>query len=842
MPPPLRALESRLLQYLKTRPGQVVSRGDLLEHVWGYDRRMRTRAVDIAIARLRKHVEADPRHPRHLISVRGQGYRWQAELQSSTPPRSTNTTNMTDALQPLIGRQALRERLHALLDEGARVVSLTGLGGAGKTRLAVACAHERRAQYPGGQWLISFEASPTPADVVRATAVTLGLQLGGGDATGQLRAALAARPPTLFILDALPPLTDATSAHLDAMIRAAPNHHFLLTRRVREPRAGHHCIEVGPMTAAAAAQLFCERAHEVRPSRALDPELVSAIVAQLEGHPLAIELAAARSSVLSLSALLQRLQKSLSVLDRRTKTGPRLNGLLQWSWDMLSTTEQTTLLQCCVFRRGFTLDAAEQIVHVPEGSDVLDSLQCLEEHALVAVQDPDAPALRFTLPRAVHEFVTTLPAGTVHADAARRHAAHFAEWARQEWRDGVGGDAEDWRDRQLELENLHAAAHKNREQGRLSDMAACAAMLSTLVELCGPYTRAIEMLEATLSLPLQPRDRGSLLQRHGWLLLRAGHIQEARAECEAGLAVARDIDACTLQARLLSDLAYLHQRRGELASAEALFVEALSIVSVQDSGPLVAHIQGNYAILLAASGRPDAAEAAYRAALRLHVAHGDARSEGHLRGNLGTFLYQQGRHLEADHLCTQALDLHRRTGNRPLEGNTLSVLAALAHERGDSVTARIHFESALAIQRDLGSDRAVGLLLGNLGHLALHQGDLGGAQRLLREAIEVGDRVWPLMAGGHRGTLAEVLLQQGRVADAWRLVEAAEPLVRDASTLQLGHVLCTRARVATLRGDADAAAHARSEAQSIVDQLQLGPGSALCRALAADLPSAPETN
>ena len=389
----LSPLECRLLRHLADRPGQVVSREVLLREVWGHHGAARLRSVDHAVKRLRAKIEADPRRPDHLRTVYGQGYR--LDLPAADSLQVDEANNLRDDATPFFGRAEVLEAIAARLDGGARLgrnrrgrlrlVTLLGTGGLGKTRAARRFArdHLRRRRPAGGVWFCDLSTASAAAGVIRAVADALQVPMNRrGDHAGRVGRALAARGPCLVVLDNLEQVVEAAAPLLVGWLDAAPEAAFLATSRRALGLDREHLLPLPPLEAPAAEALFVERARRVRAGFDPTPEeraRVRALAhAQLEGLPLAIELAAARMGALSLQQLIDRLDQRFKLL-RGGRTGaPRhatLRATIEWSWQLLDGDERRALARCAVFRGGFTAPAARAVLGHPDAEALLERLR-----------------------------------------------------------------------------------------------------------------------------------------------------------------------------------------------------------------------------------------------------------------------------------------------------------------------------------------------------------------------------------------------------------------------------------------------------------------------------------
>ena len=326
---------------------------------------------------------------------------WQParELPHNLPAERDGFVGRHDALLDLAQR----------LNEGARLVSLLGIGGIGKTRLALRYARTWLGDYPGGAWFCDLSQARSQDGIVHAVAQALEVPLGKADPVQQLGAAIAGRGPCLVILDNYEQVARHAEATLGVWLARAPQARFIATSREVLGIAGEQAQVLAPLGADEAVGLFEQRvAAAGLTGRTLpgDAANVLSLVELLDRLPLAIELAAARVRVMPVTELLRRMGERFKLL---TSSGGRhdrqatLRATLDWSWDLLSPAEQSTLAQLSVFEGGFTLEAAEAVVALDDLAQVpwvADVLQSLVEKSLVRRSTEH----RFLMLRSVQDY------------------------------------------------------------------------------------------------------------------------------------------------------------------------------------------------------------------------------------------------------------------------------------------------------------------------------------------------------------------------------------------------------------------------------------------------------
>jgi predicted ATPase/class 3 adenylate cyclase len=299
--------------------------------------------------------------------------------------------NLARDRNAFVGRSAALDAVWQAFESGSRCVSLLGLGGVGKTRLAQRFGWARLGDFAGGVWFCDLAATRSPEDVCQAVADVLNVPLGRADAATRIASVLASRGRCLLILDNFEQVVGAAGATLGLWLDRAEDARFLVTSRDRLGIGGERGIVLQPLDRADAVALFEERAVAARgePLRTdTDLAAVGPLVELLEGLPLAIELAAARATAMSVSEMLQRMTDRFALLvsSRSQRKGhSTLRAAFDWSWGLLSADEKAALAQLSVFEGSFSLPAAESVVRTSPAPalSVIDLVQRLVEQSLV---------------------------------------------------------------------------------------------------------------------------------------------------------------------------------------------------------------------------------------------------------------------------------------------------------------------------------------------------------------------------------------------------------------------------------------------------------------------------
>ena len=733
-----------------------------------------------------------------------------------------------------VGRGETLVELAHRLDAGARLVSVLGIGGTGKTRLATRFGWTWLGDFPGGVWFCDLSQARSLDGIVFAVAQGLDVPLGKDDPVTQLGHAIAGRGRCLLILDNFEQVARYAEQTLGRWLSRAGNAQFLVTTREVLGLRGEEILAVAPLQSSDAVTLFLWRAGAANPDFQPDTEDLPAItrlVDLLDCLPLAIELAAARVRVMPPKILLSRMSerfKLLSSAGERRDRQATLRGVFDWSWDLLSLSEKVALAQLSVFEGGFTLESAEGVLDLSWCEDaplIMDALQSLMQKSFLR----QVTEARFDLLVSVKEYASehlrtggrypgSGPAAACAIEA--RHGAYFA---------GLDERAAT-ANRGAELDNFVVACRRAVVRGE-ADMAANALERGWAgLRFRGPFSVGIELAAVVLDAPGLRAEAIALVECvAGSALAACGKDQDAYPHYEASFVNARRAGDRRRECHSLIGMAYHDILAGHVETAGSHLASALTIAREIGDQNLEARAQNGLGNREDAQGRISEAVAHYEAALTLVRKSGEIDLEGSILGNLGNAFHSQGS-VEQGRLHQEAaLALAQKTGNRRLEGNTLCNLGLLHQFAGRFEEALGHLGASLAVARDLGSRLLECIVLCNLGmvyaSLARFDEALDHFEAALAVARELGDQ---RSEGQFLGYLGLLYARQSRADEARACLTVGDALLRAVSDrLSLAVLLCGRAETEFLAGDADAAKAAFAEADAINADLRVGPKSEL---------------
>lgn len=718
----LTTTEVRLFSYLVREAQRDVPRSELLSQVWGYADGARTRTVDTTIRRLRAKVEQDPTKPRHLVTVTGIGYRYEP-LTDNLPEVPERQGNLRDDVTSFVGRGDELRALQQMWDEGARLVTILGPAGVGKTRLSKhhALDRARGGLQPGGAWFCDLSLCSNEADFWGAVAACVNARIGDAPMV-ELTHSLRLLGDALLVLDNFEQLADTAAACLATLIDRVDRTRFLVTSRARLRLRAEHCFELAPLPRGDAARLFAARATALRRNVALEPALVDDVVDRLDRLPLAIELAAGRLNLLSLDVLLKRLGDEIDLLAHasRDEQRPTLRAALDRSWELLGADERAALAQCSVFVGDFALGDAEAVVAV---NDVFSAVQALRDKSLISI---DAVG-RLSLLHTIRSYASSK---LIDDDAKHRHAQHFlrAHYGREP----------DWARLRLDASNLEALIPRFCE--RVPSYAARAAVcLDPLLLARGPHhaqraslARALRHAVAAGDVDAQVRISIAMAESRA----QAGDIDHAVDEASRALAIAGDSNELTLAA--LTTQANIERRRGSAPEeANARYASALSLAEERALPHWQARVLRHMASLNTERGELQLARNRFEAALAIYRRLGDRRAEATVLGNLGNVFLELVRDAEAATHHRMAIEVLRDLGDKRREAIVLSNLAVVNHQRGALEQADADWRAALSMHRDVANRRFEGFSLGGLAMVDFELGRLAAARRHTYQSLEV---------------------------------------------------------------------------------------------------------
>jgi predicted ATPase/DNA-binding SARP family transcriptional activator len=798
------AIESRLEHDLERgRHGAVI--GELTELVEAHPlRETLTSLLMLALYRSGRQVEAlraFERHRRHLADEVGVAPAAAVrQLEDAIlrhdpgidlpPPAATQTPqlcgNLPITLTSFIGRSDELDDVARVVAEH-RLVTLTGPGGVGKTRLALELGTRVASRFPGGVWAVDL-AGVDGSDLGTAMASALAVDVRHGEHDiPTIVTALAHRPASLIVLDNCEHLVESLARVAVALLGASAHVRVLATSRRPLGVDGEFVRPLQPLPAGDAALLFADRARltgagdgEVSQRQALE------ICAQLDGLPLAIELAASQLRVMSADDVIGHLADQLDFHGPALEASPRqrtLGDMVRWSYELLPAATRRTFARLGVFASSLTLTAAERVC-ADDHADrrrVLGNITALIDHSLLVREHTSPRSSRYRLLETLRLFALDRLAdlGLEHS-TRRTHAEFFLELAEQGSGELYGTREQAWR-RRLEIEepNLHAALAWTGDHDPTLALRLAVAMWPYW-EVRWRERQGVGYIERLLG-----RDVEFPTDVRAWALTAAaamgGNAGEARATVPRATAAVEAQRAAGDELGLAEALAALGLalgNQGRLDDADGVLAEGLHVARRVGDLQLLARLLDRAGFIAGRRGDHARAAEVNREELAAMTALGSRRGEATALRHLAISLQHLGDIDEAAALCRRALEIWKDLDDPAATAHVQTTLADIARVSGDLPGAARIYRAALVELRAIGDDRCRASTYKNLGTIAVQRGELDRAAALFREGLALRYQL------GDEAGLAEILEAMAGISEADGRDEEAATLVAAASGLR----------------------------------------------------------
>ncbi len=558
--------------------------------------------------------------PERLFQLLGPGLR-----DGFPPPRARSPGNLPRLRSTFVGRERELQELEALLAGAATMVTLTGSGGVGKTRLAIETARRLGESFRDGTFFVGLAAAASEADVASALAHALDIEEGPGEPLAVTLAHRLRESETLLVLDNFESVVGA-APFVSELVERCPKLKVLTTSRERLHLRDEHEFRLEPLRERDAELLFVDRAAANRPRGELDSkhrDVVSEICRRLEGLPLALELAAARTRLLSLPAILDRLERRLAFLTGGARDLPErqrtLAATIEWSYLLLDGDERSTFLTLAVFVGGASLEAVEHVA--PSSAPALEVITSLCDKSLLVSRTADDGAPRFTMLETIREYALE----RLHEDGnglteRRGHAEYLVDLAERAAPELQGAHQAAWL-RRLAAEhvNLRAALSWESDIGDDAMLLRLASALWRFWFIRGHLTEGRTWLERAVERRdgAEPEALARALFGASTLAAAAGDLESARSLAADRLVVCRSMGDDADIASALSNLANVTAAAGESDAAAELYGEAASHARRAGARPVLASVVSNLGYLSLLRDDPAAALATCREAAAL---------------------------------------------------------------------------------------------------------------------------------------------------------------------------------------------------------------------------------
>ena len=650
---------------------------------------------------------------------------------------------------PMVGREsevaAVCERLR---DPVVRIVTLTGAGGVGKSRVALEAAAVVGDDFVDGVAFVPLAAVHDPDLVPSAVAQQLGLRSAGGRPATELLQEFLRPRESLLVLDSFEHVIEAAPL-ASALVSACPGLKLLITSRETLNVSGEHELPVPPLQTTSAVTLFCQRAQAAHPDFDANAPAVAAICARLNGLPLALELAASRAKLLGADAILTRLERRLELLTRGPRDLPErqrtMRGTIKWSYDLLDETEQRVFRALCVFVGGFTIDAAATICDVAGGPpvDVLDTIASLVDKSMLHRVAEAGEDGRVGILDTIREYGLEELRAAGELDRVRgAHAAYHLALAEEGAARLSGPEQIEWLDR-LETEhgNLRAALRTAVDGGDAVTAVRLAGALGRFWYLHGPIGEGSRWLDQALELAADWRDPARVRALHAASILtyHRGDYGRAQDLGEQGHELARQLGDEQGVTLALEALGLVARATGRYDDARIMCDECISICRRRGDRRQLAEALARASMVLSFQGDYDGAEPIAAEAAGIMRELGDR--EGLARASVGHAFALLGRGEDdaARELLEASLAEMRAIGTWRWTTRALANLGVIAARQGDAVLARSRLEDAAAISLESGEPMYAAVSVFGLAHVMMLAKRPELAARLLGAAAATRD-------------------------------------------------------------------------------------------------------
>jgi predicted ATPase/serine/threonine protein kinase len=681
-------------------------------------------------------------------------------------------SNLPAPSSAFVGRdQELAAAKVLLLRDDVRLVTATGPGGIGKSRLALEVAREVSEAFPSGVYFVPLAAVKDPGLLAYAIVQSLRIRETANQSPLEiLREYLqnSLNAPALLLIDNFEHMVEAAPA-LAELLAVAPKLKLLVTSRAALHVRDEHEFPVPPLALpdnrakpsleilaqCSAIALFVQRAAAVKPNFALNEEnapIIAEICLRLDGLPLAIELAAARIKLLSPSAMRSRLASSLQLLTGGARDLPArqqtLRQAIDWSYDLLSEPEQRLFRRLSVFLGGCTLEAVESVCDTKQdlGVDVLDGMTSMVDKSLARQIEQADGEPRFVMLETINEYARGKITESGEEAATRRsHAAYCLVLAEDSGAEDAAENQAGWVDRlEVESQNFRAALEWLIETGNAEWGLRLGVALFRFWERRERLTEARDWLGKLLKMPgaAAPSSlRVRALFSAGVLASEQRDYPVAMQLLTESVELARQLQDPRTLAVSLNALAVVSREQGDLAAARALFEESLVYWKQLEDTQAVARGVSNLAGIANLQQDYQRARALYEESLAIFRELGDRTGEAWALNHQGDVARDQGDSAAARSLYEQSLADFRELGDRWGVAGSLADLGNLAREQQDYRAADAQYRESLELFRELEHKRGIARLLESFACSAAAQSQperglrLAGAAAALRQSI-----------------------------------------------------------------------------------------------------------
>jgi predicted ATPase/DNA-binding winged helix-turn-helix (wHTH) protein len=735
---------------------------------------------------LKKHLGAKPSP--ETVELHEQILKFQVPPLSRAIPN-----NLPQALTSFIGRTRELVELEKLLDE-TRFITLTGVGGCGKTRLGLQIASDLLKRYEDGVWWVELASLSDPNLIAQAIASVLGVQEQPKKTLLMTVSEYLHAKQALVVLDNCEHLLEASAAVVQELLKSAPKIQIMATSRepfgilgetlyqvptLSIPKESEEFIEIATLRAFEALHLFEERARANDAKFSLSSEnatAVTRICRRLDGIPLAIELAAARVRALSVQQIAARLDDRFRLLTGGNRAAlPRhqtLEATMDWSYQLLTEKEQVLLRRLSVFAGGWTLEAAEQVCNGETfiAQEIWELLTHLVDKSLV-IAEKNPEETRYKMLETVKQYAFEKLKNLSELERVQEsHLDFFLKLAEEAEPELVGPKQKEWLDKlEREHENLREAITSvvTKYDERKTKLLL---MTGRFWEVRGYWSECIDMLRKALERgrDLSEEYQSNALSFLGWLTHNQGDNEQAKEMLKKSIDISTRIEEKIPLAHVLFRFGTILTRQGDHMAAQSLFEQSLKIVKeFGDKRGIGAALNG-LALIADKKGDYTTSEALFQQSLKNLKDIGDQRGIGSAFNNLASIAYKQNNYSLAQSYLEQGLEIMQHLGDKRIVGALLNNLGAIADKQNNYIQAILYYNQSLEVMRKLESKPGIAGALNNLGVIEKKQGNYVKAGAYYEQSLEMMKKIGDKRGiAGTLNNLGVIALEKGVFKKAW---------------------------------------------------------------------------